>query len=114
MKNANDAVSFRVTKIEELKRIIKLLKKEKFVSKQKRQDFENWVECISILEKKGHFTKEGFLKIAELRGQMHKRKQSNKQSYCELKNQIDPCDIYKSTGKIPINCNKCISNGSKY
>lgn len=113
MKNANDSISFRVTKIEELKKIINLLQNEKFVSKQKRQDFDNWVKCINLFENKKHLTKKGFLEIARIREQMHKRKQANKQSFCELRSKTDPCDIYRKTGKIPISCDKCGSYISK-
>jgi len=115
MINANDSVSFRVTHLEELEKIIGLLKKEEFVSEQKRLDFKNWVRCISILKNKKHLTKKGFLEIAYLRSKMHKRKQSNKKGFCEIKNEIEPCEIYKKFGKSCANLelNKCLLGGSE-
>ena len=107
LKNALDCVSIRVTKLEELERIIKLLKDETFVSKQKRRDFENWARCIQLLKDKKHLEKEGFIEIARMRENMHTRKQVNKKGFCEIRNHIDRCEVYIKEQIIPKSCNIC-------
>lgn len=107
MKNANDAFSFRVSKLDEVRKITRILRKVNFVSKAKEKAFRNWDECIKIISKKEHLTKEGFLKIAKLRWKMNKRKQYNRKSFCEIRIDVDPCEPYKKTGKIPIKCERC-------
>ena len=107
LENARDCISIRVTKLEELEKIIKLFKDQNFISKQKRQDFENWAKCIQLLKNKKHLEKEGFIEIARLREQMHTKKQSNKKGFCEIRNHMDPCEIYIKENKIPKDCNIC-------
>jgi len=107
--NANEEVMFKVTKLEEIKKIVEFFKDLDFISLSKKQDFENWCECIKLIENKQHLTKEGLLKISYIRDKIHKRKQWNKQNFCMIKNKIDPCHIYLKENKIPLNCksNKC-------
>ncbi len=107
--NTNDCISIRVTKLEELEKIIKLLENETFISKQKRKDFENWKKCILLIKEKKHFEKEGFLEIARLRENMHTKKQSNKKGFCEIRNHIDKCEIHEKEQRIPDECNICYS-----
>lgn len=107
LKNARDCVSIRITKLEELERIVELLKDETFVSKQKRYDFENWAKCIQLLKNKKHLEIEGFIEIARLRENMHTRKQVNKKGFCEIRNHVDLCDVYIKEQKIPESCNLC-------
>ena len=100
-------VSFRVTKLDEVKNIVNLLKNARFVSENKKRDFENWVRCIRLIEKKEHLTKDGFLKIALIRDAIHKKQLWNKKNYCVIKNNVDPCEIYLKEKKIPDNCGIC-------
>ena len=107
MKNANDSFSFRISRLEEIKELVKKMSGANFVSKEKERDFKKWCKCIEIIDKKEHLSKVGFLKIAKLRESMHKRKQYNKQTFCQIRIDVDPCEIYKKTKKIPKDCDKC-------
>ena len=44
----------------------------------KVKDFILWCECLDLIEKKEHLTREGLLKICELRDRMNFRKTKNK------------------------------------
>ena len=104
MKNAKDSVSFRVTKLDEIKKIIEKLKEGNFVSPAKYSDFENWCKCVEIIERKEHLTREGFLKIAMIRDKIHKRTQWNKQNFCSFRNGFGICKVHKKENKIPESC----------
>jgi len=109
LKNARDCVSIRVTKLSDLQKIVNLLKDEKFISKQNRQDFEKWAEGIEILRNKEHHTKKGFIRLAVLREQMHTRKHPTKKDFCELRNIVEICDPHKEFKGIPKECDICIT-----
>lgn len=104
LKNSRDCAGFRVTKLEELQNLIKLLKNQIFISQRKEKDFKNWVKCIEMIENKEHLTKEGFLRIALIRDQIHTTKQSNKKGFCYIKNELEPCYMMKKENSIPENC----------
>ena len=109
LKNARDCVSIRVTKLEELEYIVDFLKDEKFISKQKRFDFDNWAKCINLIKEKKHLKNKGLIEIAILREQMNSGTPSNRTSFCEIRNNIDPCKELIEKGSIPISCNSCHS-----
>lgn len=106
MKNANDCVSLRITKLKELEKLIDMLDPLFFVSSAKRADFNVWRDCIKLIQKGDHRKKEGFLRIAEMRDKLHKRKQWNKKNYCIIRQDVDPCLEYKKKQKLK-NCSKC-------
>src|SRR3989344_7748851 len=62
-KETRDEAILKATKLEEVKNIVSMFKPTDFLSETKRKKFETWSECIAIIEKKQHLTKEGFLKI---------------------------------------------------
>jgi len=47
----------------------------------KGQDFQLWSKCLEIIEKKQHLTKEGLLKICQIRDQMNTRKNKNTRTF---------------------------------
>jgi hypothetical protein len=108
--NTHPEAIFKVTKLEEIKKIVDFFKDLQFISQSKKQDFENWCKCIELIEDKQHLTKEGLLKISYIRDKIHKRKQWNKQNYCMIKSDVDPCEIYLKKKEIPINCNSKLCN----
>lgn len=107
MINARDCLAFKVTKLEQTKRIAELFDENDFVSNSKKAEFLAWKECISMMERKEHLTKEGFFKIALLRDKLNKRKQWNRKSYCEFRNEVEKCSEYIKYKKIPENCSIC-------
>lgn len=107
--NKNDEVMLKVTKLDEIKKIISILGPMEFVSQLKRKDFENWCRCINLIAEKKHLTHEGLLQIALIRDKMHRKKQWNKQNFCIIKNKIEPCAVYLKNHKIPENCIVCSS-----
>jgi len=108
LKNARDCVSIRVTKLDELLEIIEFLKNESFISEQKRRDFEKWARCVQLLKEKKHFSKEGFVEIARLREQMHTMVHVKKKGFCELRNLVDPCEVYAKNKNTLRTCNSCM------
>ncbi|MBU2560916.1 MAG: LAGLIDADG family homing endonuclease [Nanoarchaeota archaeon] len=107
LTNARDCVAFKVTKLQEAKKIVDLLNDMDFVSNSKKAEFLAWKKCINLMERKEHLTKEGLFKIALLRETIDKRKQWNKKSYCEFRNEIEECSEYRKHKIIPENCNIC-------
>ncbi len=107
LANARDCMAFKVTKLKEVRNIASLLENMEFISTSKRQEFKAWKECIELMEKKEHLTKEGLFKIALLREKLNKRKQWNRKSYCEFRNEIEKCPEYLKNNKIPEGCNIC-------
>lgn len=104
----NHAYIYRTTNVQEAYAMADFLKPMKFVSKSKKRDFESWCKCIEIIKSKKHLKKEGLLEIAALRDPEGKRKQWNKKSYCNIRAEIDPCEIYKRDKKVPENCRACL------
>ena len=101
-------VLLKSTALDDVKRIAAFLKMG-FVSKARRQEFEVWVRCISSIDAGEHLTKEGLLRIALLREDLHSRRQWNKKNYCTIRQRIDPCEVYKRLGSIPTSCRVCKS-----
>lgn len=100
----------KIQKTEELEHIVNLLKNETFISKQKRHEFESWAKCIHLIKEKKHLEKEGFIEIASIRENMHTRKHPKKKGFCEIRNQIDHCEVYIKEKKLPESCNICYLN----
>src|SRR3989344_4600888 len=98
---------WRATKLEDVKKLAAFLKEKQFVSHIKRKEFENWLECINLIEKKRHLEKQGLLEIAHIRDIAPKRKLNKKKHYCGIRLDIDPCDVYKKEGRLPVECNTC-------
>lgn len=113
-KETKDEAILKATKLEEVKNIVTLFKPTDFLSETKRRKFETWSECIAIIEKKQHLTKEGFLKIALLRDVLnYKKKQWNKKKYCHVRLEIDPCHIYQKENRLPETCQLCFKGHIK-
>ena len=113
-KETKDEAILKATKLEEVKNIVTLFKPTDFLSETKRKKFETWLECIAIIEKKQHLTKEGFLKIALLRDVLnYKKKQWNKKKYCHVRLEIDPCHVYQKEKKLPETCQLCFKGHLK-
>lgn len=101
------SATFKVTKLEDIEKIISIFDWMSFESKRKRTEFEIWKNCIGLIKEKKHLTKEGLLKIAMLRDMMQKKNIGNKIGFCDIHNEIEPCAEYKKKKIIPENCNKC-------
>ena len=113
-KETKDEAILKATKLEEVKNIVTLFRPTDFLSETKRKKFETWSECIAIIEKKQHLTKEGFLKIALLRDVLnYKKKQWNKKKYCHVRLEIDPCHIYQKENRLPETCQLCFKGHIK-
>ncbi|GEM_PF-2376367 len=113
-KETKDEAILKATKLEEIKNIITLFKPSDFISETKQKKFQIWSECIELIDKKQHLTKEGFLKIALLRDVLnHKKKQWNKKKYCHIRLEIDPCHIYQKEKKLPDTCQLCFKGHLK-
>ncbi len=106
--NARDCVAFKVTKLSEVKKIVDFLRSLDFVSHSKKAEFEIWKECIHLMEKGEHLTRDGLLKIALLREKAQKRKQWNKKSFCQFRNELEKCSEFIKYNKIPDNCDICM------
>lgn len=103
----NTSATFKVTKLEEIEKIIGILDWMDFQSKRKRTEFDIWKTCVQLIKEKKHLSKEGLLKIAMLRDMIQKKNIGNKVNFCEIHNEIEPCQEYKKNKKIPASCKKC-------
>lgn len=101
------SVSFKVTKLEDIERVIDVLDWMDFNSSRKRTEFDIWKQCVELIKNKKHLTKDGFLKIAMLREMIEKKNIGNKVNFCEIHNEVEPCKEYKKKKKIPKDCTKC-------
>jgi hypothetical protein len=65
--------SLIVRGIKNLERILEKISEEKFITSKKR-DFLLWKEAVEIVRDYKHLSKEGFLRICEIRDMMNLRK----------------------------------------
>ena len=113
-KETKDEAILKATKLEEVKNITSLFKATDFLSPIKQKKFKIWSECVDIIDKKQHLTKEGFLKIALLRDVLnHSKKQWNKKKYCHVRLEIDPCHVYQKEKRLPETCQLCFKGHLK-
>ena len=96
----------KVTKLEDVQRIASLLDRP-FLSQTKQKEFSDWRACIALMGTGAHRTKDGLLRIAMLRDQMHARRQWNKRNFCFVRKAVDPCQVVKEEGDIRPGCHIC-------
>ena len=100
-------VILKATGLEDIRKIVAFLEPLDFVSLNKREGFENWKKCISIIEAGKHLQKDGLLEIALLRDVMRSKVRWNKKRFCHVRLDIDPCHVYQKEGELPQGCSIC-------
>jgi hypothetical protein len=69
--------SFIVRGLSNVIKFVERINEENFIT-SKKKDFRLWLEAISLIKDQKHLTKEGFLKICEIRDKMNlKKKKKN-------------------------------------
>jgi hypothetical protein len=103
----NDSYVLKITKLEEVLEVVDFFKHGEFKSKTQEERFKRWKVCVKLIESGQHLTKDGMLAIATLRNKLHSKDKWNKKSFCDIRTEVDPCEVYKRFGKIPAGCDKC-------
>ena len=70
--NSKNASHYYVQSMKDLEEAVKFFKGREFHT-SKGHSFRLWLECLEIIKSKGHLTREGLLRICELRDQMNLR-----------------------------------------
>ncbi|MBI4044536.1 MAG: LAGLIDADG family homing endonuclease [Candidatus Diapherotrites archaeon] len=70
--NLKNCSYYCVQKTEDLQKLIDFFKSQQFYL-SKGKSFQYWAECIELFKNKQHRTKEGFLRICELREKMNSK-----------------------------------------
>ncbi len=104
--NSARAAVLKVTKLEDVQRIVQLLDGP-FLSQTKQKEFSDWRACVQLMASGAHRTKDGLLRIALLRDQMHARTQWNKRNFCFVRKAVDPCHIVQQEGDVRPGCHIC-------
>lgn len=73
LPNYRDIAHYYVQTFSELLIIKEFFERQHFYI-TKGQDFQKWAQCLEMMQRKEHLTREGLLKICELREQMNTRK----------------------------------------
>jgi hypothetical protein len=76
-KTSQDIATYYTKSFSEALAIQEFFKDLKFET-TKGKDFESWCKCIEIIKNKEHTTKEGILKICDIRDKMNKRDSKGK------------------------------------
>jgi len=96
-KNADsrkqNAAHFYTKSFAECLKVRDIFKELSFRTK-KGEDFAIWCKCLEIMEKKEHLSKEGLLRICELRDQMNFRKTKNKWNKEEIEKILEEKPIH--------------------
>ena len=98
-KNFKDEVDFTIVSLPQCKKLRDLLTDLEWHTK-KEKDFRKWSECLNILDKKEHWTKEGILKLARLRETMNLKEKTHP-------NYIHATDLEKHLEKYKRSCRGC-------
>lgn len=81
--NLRNASHYYVQTLKDLGKIVLFFKNKEFYT-SKAESFKLWLECLEIMRKKGHLTKEGLLRICEIRDKMNPRIGGKKSRSLEL------------------------------
>jgi len=70
--NVQDQIQWRICNMEDCKNFSKIIKNYKFKT-SKGNKYKLWNKVVTLIDKKEHLTKEGILKILELREKMNEK-----------------------------------------
>lgn len=84
ISNYRDIAHYYVQTFSELLKVKEFFEKQHFYI-TKGQDFQKWAQCLEMMQRKEHLTREGLLKICELREQMNTRKGKAMHKMAEIK-----------------------------
>jgi hypothetical protein len=87
-------IQLRVQKLSECFKIVDFFKEMPFGT-TKGEDFKKWAECLEIIRKNGHITREGLLRICQLRDSMNFRKTKSKWTTEEVTKILDAKPIHQ-------------------
>ena len=105
-ENKKEAI-FKINKIDDAKRLITFFKNNALVSPMKQKEFTTWKDCVDIMDSGLQHTAQGILEIAHMRDGIHTRNLWNKKNYCNLRRELDPCQVYEEQHVLPEGCRIC-------